>query len=199
MAVSGLEKILQPEKTRTFRLRTYTQRNPERCGVAAIRSVLDSQFGVAVGEQNLVDSANAYYRCQDAGKVVDGNGTSPQAMTYCFHQKAPEPVKVFCSKHGTVDKLEILLSEQKLLPIIHQVIFYDKENKLDGHYLLYCGITSKSSGYVRIFDPSRKEGYKHYCIDDFHRRWKNKDERWYLVAMPEEIILPQRKFKGRYL
>lgn len=199
MVTLALEHLLQKDERRPFRLRTYSQGSTTRCGVAVIRSVLDSQFGASIGEESIVALANAYYRRQETGRVIDEDGISPAALAYCFHQKAPEPVKVFCSKHGNVDKLEFLLKEQELLPVLHQMISYDEEDNLEGHYLLYCGFSSLSPHYVKLFDPSRGEGYKHCSIDDFHRRWKNKDERWYLATMPEEIILPQRKFKGRYL
>ncbi len=126
-------------------------------------------------------------------ETVQKLGTSPAAMTYCLKKKINFPVKIFCSKQGNVNELQTLHQEKNIVPIIHRSVRPPEFGltKPEGHYVIFCGVDNNK---VKIFDP--KVGAREYTIKGFEKVWQNRDEKWFLVAVPKEIEL---NLKGRYL
>lgn len=198
------------------KLELCKQRSKRVCGIAVIRSILRAQFGEDASEREVINAIariqgwehkrdyhqnrkrikDGYYN--ESGRKIDV-GTPPKYLADYFKDRFPS-VKFFCSKQGTIDNLELLLSDFKVVPIIHMLVSYpeDGDFEVGGHYLVYGG---KVRNVVRIYDVAQKEGFKYYSVREFYRRWYNPQfgEHWLGAVVPEEPQLPKEEFAGRYL
>lgn len=137
--------------------------------------------------------------------VIEARATPPTAYAYVLRAEVPEPLRIFCSRDGTVGRLDHLV-RNGIIPITHQFIGYPKEKvKPYSHYMLFCG---RDSTYVKFFDPSRGEGMKPspefppMFINDYYKQWttpKFGNERWYMAVVPERQAHLLKGLKGRYL
>ena len=138
--------------------------------------------------------------------LIHKYGVSPNVMAAYLKKKSGQSIKVVASSEGCYKDLDKVIRESwpdiKIFPIIHQMVKYDDDDELDGHYMMFCG-TRRYNGKtkVRLFDPSfTHSGFKEYSPREFMRNWKGNggDERWFMLAVPESVKLDQ-KFRGRYL
>lgn len=184
--------------------RFYSYNGSGLCGVAAIRSVLVTQFKKEEfekeeSERDILRMVYDFYRQRYGEKpqpFFKKHGVSPSAMANCLKKMAGPAVKIFCSKKGNVEALDYLLEEMKVVPVVHYLVAYPGDRKPGGHYLLFAGAKKER---IKIFDPSPGEGLKEYPKEEFLKDWFNKDERWFLAALPPEKALDQRRFNGKYL
>ena len=190
------------KRVRTKGFKFYSQSQRGRCGVAAIRSVLATQFKKNKSEEDIIHNIYEFYR-QNSGcrpeQLFKDQGTSPSAMAYCFRKIVPPNNKVFCSKRGNARVLKYVLEPLRAIPVIHQMVHLPddkKDNKKEGHYLMFAGARGNK---VRVFDPSPGEGYKELAVSDFYRKWQNKDEKWFLITLPPEANLNNFAVSGRYI
>ncbi|MBI2668990.1 hypothetical protein HYX14_04050 [Candidatus Woesearchaeota archaeon] len=186
----GLEVIVEQD---VQDIPFVSQSGSGRCGPAAVNNVLKVQFNLDVTEENVLAVICTFYGEHyqaDGREVFDNRGTSPTAMAYALRHFIPG-IHIFCSNHGTASRLREL-QKKDILPIIHQRISYQPDEKPEGHYMLFAGATESD---VTFFDPSRDEGLKELSVRQFHRQWYDRGMRWYLVALPEYIA----GWKGRYL
>jgi ABC-type bacteriocin/lantibiotic exporter with double-glycine peptidase domain len=168
------------------------------CGIAVMRSVLEAQFGIRTTENELIEIVAEFYPQKkglnsSSKETIQKLGTSPAAMAYCLKKKIKVPINIFCSKKGEINELQTLLQEKNIVPILHRSVRPPEFGltKPEGHYVIFCGIEKDK---VKIFDP--KVGLREYAINEFDTVWKNNDEKWFLVIVPEGIEL---NVKGRYL
>ncbi len=180
-------------------LSLHSQSSPSLCGIAAIRSVLDTQFETKASEDEVVRAIGRRkgWPEEEYWTRIKRLGISPTDIADYFKREF-SGVKVFCSRQGKASQLDQLLRNSDIVPVIHQQITSLEEGKLktDGHYMIFAGL---SRGMVQIFDPSRGEGFKYLEAKDFHSQWLNQEERWYLSVVPDETHLPAERFRGRYL
>lgn len=168
------------------------------CGVASLRSLLASQFHLEKNEEEILQKIYFFYRQHyqtNPQKYFRKNGSSPSALAFCLRQFVPG-LKIFCSKKGSLFILNHLLA-RNLLPVIHYLVSYPRESILrEGHYSLFLGLQNHK---VLLFDPHPGQGIKKLSPTAFNRLWQNKDEKWFLVALPPKIKLSKKKFSGKYL
>lgn len=183
-------------------LRVHRQSDLSRCGIAVIRSVLDSQYGISESEEEVVETIGWRRGLSEnqSLKRILRDGIPPQDMADHFKDRCPGKVKVFCSKNGNAAHLDDLLREHQIVPVIHQLVSYREGEKLitEGHYMIFAGQNERT---VRVFNPSPKEGFGYLPVTKFHHQWYNHclGERWYLAVVPEGVTLDSKKFKGKYL
>lgn len=176
----------------------YRLNGSGRCGIAAARSVLATQFGIYMGDTTIIELLKEKYTTPK--ETVRKNGMSPSDIAYCLRKAVHKPLKIFCSKRGNIRNLDYLLNKVDVLPIIHLRISYPEAEQVnpEGHYMLYGGSFKEfGTRRVRIFDTSRGEGFKYYNAENFLQQWFNKDERWYMIIAPESADL--KGIKGKYL
>ncbi len=177
----------------------HSQSGPSLCGIAAIRSILDTQFDAKASEDEVVRTIGRRkgWPEDEYWVRIKHYGTSPTDIARYFQDQFPG-VKVFCSSQGKASQLDHLLRKKDILPIFHQQVTYREEGELktDGHYMIFAGL---SKGIVQIFNPSLGAGFSYLGVNDFHQQWLNRGERWYLAVVPDNVNLPAEKFKGRYL
>ncbi len=184
------------------RLNLHKESVPGYCGIAAIRSVLDTQFQLQTNEDEVLSSVCAYFQkrnhARDPILQFRKYGTPAKAMAYALRSFLDEPVKIFCSRRGTIPALHYFLHEQQALPILYQVVSYPYDPTPEGHYLLYCGQQERASPpHVLLFDPSPKEGLKEISQGRLNQEWLYFDERWYAVVLSAKTKVPG--FSGRFL
>jgi len=187
-------------------LKTRAQSRPGYCGVAMIRSVLATQFKLRVSETEILNMYKEYCKTKkrkinDPALLVHKYGVTPEFISYCF-KKHVNDVKIFCSKKGDVYKLDYLLRGFNIVPILHQMVCYPEFGDFtpDGHYVMFGGyISNFKIRVVKMFDPSRYGGLKYLEHKEFDKKWQNKDEKWFLIAVPNQIRLESKIFKGKYI
>lgn len=191
--------MVPANRLRIPKLKFYSQSRRGLCGIAVIRSVLATQFGIKESEEGILRVVYNIYRKKgrkEAKAWFEKYGVSPRAMAECFRKKIGWRVKVFCSKRGEVGELEHFI-KQGVVPIMHQMVKRPEDGRWEGHYILFCGAGAK--GRVRIFNPSPGKGFKELGIKEFYKRWQNKEERWFFGVLPEEVSLERERFKGKYI
>ena len=172
------------------------------CGVASVQSLLQHQFLIKPDQFSIAKSIGKYYRMvghippyNNALNFVVRYGAAPSTLAFAIKKFAPKPVRVFASNQGDVYKLNALVQNNQIIPIIHTKV--PEKNKLLGHYLTFWGMKQKK---VRIFDPdSVVGGLKTLSIQEFNKFWNDDGQRWFLVALPSDIKLSREQFPGRYL
>ncbi len=181
----------------------YVREREGGCGLAAVRSVLDRQFGLIVGEDLIFEKVCEFYErqgnaCSEEKFIKDG--VSPSAIAYSLRELTRQPLKVFCSKQGSIFWLDYFQRSKGCTPIFHTLISYSDEVEpiKEGHYFVHLGKENKKIIY---FDPSIGEGVKIRSPAEFLAQWYNpkEKERWFLVAFPRETKLNSRYLKGRWL
>ena len=180
-------------------LSLHSQSGPSLCGIAAIRSVLETQFDAKASEDEVVRTIGRRkgWPQDEYWSRIKRYGTSPTDIADYF-KRGFSGVKVFCSRQGKASQLDHLLRKEDILPIFHQQVTYREEGELktDGHYMIFGGL---SKGIAQVFNPSLGVGFSYLEVNNFHRQWLNHEERWYLAVVPDSLHLPAEKFKGRYL
>lgn len=184
----------------TFRL--YDQEGKSGyCGIAALRSVLATQFNLEIEGERLHSEICSFYASRyNQGNLREGKaefakrGTSPKAIAHCLRSFSGIELKVFCSKKGTLELLNNFC-DLGLLPVIHALVSYDDESA-GGHYLSFLGRKEK----VYIFDPAPGEGLKKLSPEEFNEFWYNPadKERWFLAALPSGLR-PGFSYPGKYI
>lgn len=177
----------------------HSQSSPSLCGIAAIRSVLETQFDAKASEDEVIRTIGRRkgWPQDEYWSRIKHYGTSPTDIADYFKREF-SGVKVFCSRQGKASQLDSLLRNNDIVPVFHQQITYSEEGELktDGHYMIFGGL---SKGIVQFFNPTLGAGFSYLGVNDFHQQWLNHGERWYLAVVPDEIHLPAERFKGRYL
>jgi len=182
----------------------YSMNGTGVCALAAVRSVLKSQFNIYRKESTLIKQVAKYIRHYTlSGSRFEGSisdffndfGLGPDGIAYLlelnFNQSREyedDKIKIFSSRRGSIKTLDMLVSNN-IIPIFHQLVLYPEEkekgNKPEGHYMLY----GRSDGnYVWYFDVSKGEGWKKIPKSVFSRQWKNPkadNEKWYLAAISQ--------------
>jgi len=193
--------------------RIHAEEGPRMCGLAVVRTVLDYQFAKTLSEEQAIDRF-----CKLAG-YPGTDSKSPNRIRaskrfFCEHtpgyfpgqivklirRELRKPVRVFCSRQGSIATLDQIL-EQGIIPITHQMVCYDEEGSREprSHYMFYCG---NNGSQVRFFDPSVDEGFKIVERKHYLDLWTNQlegNERWYMAVLPKGVKLDPRVFRGRYL
>ncbi len=181
----------------------YIREREGGCGLAVVRSVLDRQFGLIVEEDLIFEKVCEFYErqgnaCSEEKFIKDG--VSPSAIAHSLQELTRQPLKVFCSKQGSIFWLDYLRRAKGCVPILHTNISYQNEdNPLEeGHYLVYLG---KKGGEITYFDPSVGEGVKARPPSEFLGWWYNHraSERWFLAAFLKEERIDSHYLKGKWL
>lgn len=166
----------------------HLQSAPGLCGIAVIRSVLETQFRIKTEENELIDLVAEFHRKRKPlnaapKEIVQRLGTSPTAMAYCLKKKTNSPVKIFCSKKGSIAELQGL-SKRGIFPMLHRLVRPPEFglSKPEGHYVVFCGAENNT---VKIFDP--RIGLREYAEEEFNQLWQNDDEKWFMVVTLEQM------------
>jgi hypothetical protein len=192
----------------------HAEEGPRMCGLAVVRTILDYQFGIKRSEEEAIDRfcvlagysgttsqspnrirASKRWFCEHAP------GYFPSQIAQLVRQEVRKPVRVFCSRHGSINLLDQLLNEHQVMPVTHQMVSYDEDGSREprGHYMFYCG---NNGPLIRFFDPSVDEGFKILERKHFLDMWTNPlagNERWYMAILPERVKLDPHHFQGKYI